>query len=85
MTLPSSAVNTSTMSSNLTQQDSHHHYLAQMMRYDENSMRELAFDLGVDTRALKSKLASLFMAGSVSDTASHASQIEKINSLNFNL
>ena len=56
-----------------------------MMRYDEHSLRELAFDLGVDTRALKSKLASLFMVGSVSDSASHASQIEKINSLNFNL
>jgi len=56
-----------------------------MMRYDDHSLRELAFDLGVDTRALKSKLASLFLAGSVSDTASHASQIEKINNLNFNL
>lgn len=55
------------------------------MRYDENSMRELAYDLGVDIRALKSKIASVFMTGSVSDTASHASQIEKINSLNFNL
>ena len=52
------------------------------MRYDDHSLRELAFDLGVDTRALKSKLASLFLAGTVSDTASHASQIEKIN---FNL
>ncbi len=57
-----------------------------MIRYDDHSLRELAFDLGVDIRALKSKLASIFMgAGSVSDTASHASQIEKINNLNFNL
>jgi hypothetical protein len=85
LTLPSSAVNTSTLSSHATQQDSQHHYLSQMMRYDEHSLRELAFDLGVDTRALKAKLAQLFMGvGSVSDSQ-HASQIEKINNLNFNL
>ena len=30
------------------------------MRFDEHCVRELAFDLGVDTRALKQKLASIF-------------------------
>jgi hypothetical protein len=33
------------------------------MRFEEHCMRELAFDLGVDTRALKQKLASLFSSG----------------------
>lgn len=30
------------------------------MRFDEHCVRELAFDLGVDTRALKQKLAAIF-------------------------
>lgn len=30
------------------------------MRYEDNSVRELAFDLGVDARSLKSKLQSVY-------------------------
>ena len=30
------------------------------LRYDDHCIRELAFDLGVDARGLKQKLASLF-------------------------
>jgi hypothetical protein len=32
------------------------------MKFDDNCIRELAFDLGVDPRALKSQLSKIFTA-----------------------
>ncbi len=33
-----------------------------LVRYDDHNIRELAYDLGVDPRALKGKLATIFAA-----------------------
>jgi hypothetical protein len=43
-----------TLSSNgVSSLESQNQYFANLMRFDEHCIRELAFDLGVDTRALK--------------------------------
>ena len=50
------------------------------MRYDDHCIRELAFDLGVDPRALKAKLSSLYSSAGTEDS----SQVSK-NSQQFHL
>ena len=63
------------------------------MRFEEHCIRELAFDLGVDARALKQKLASLFSSGgggssnqAISDSASsYNGSIDRIHNMHFNI
>lgn len=59
------------------------------IRYDDHCIRDLAYDLGVDPRSLKGKLASIFAAsqvGGLSGTQSdNSSQIDKIHNMQFNI
>jgi hypothetical protein len=50
------------------------------IKYEDYCIKELAFDLGVDPRALKAKISTLF-----SSTGQDHSSTDKINSLQFNL
>lgn len=56
---------------------------AASVMYEEHCVKELAYDLGVDPRALKSKLQSLF--GKTTVQGSDQQQIEKLQSLQFHL
>ena len=53
---------------------------ANSIRFDDNCVRDLAFDLGVDARSLKGKLSSIFAGGPPDQQ-----QIEKIQSMHFNM
>ena len=53
------------------------------VRYEDYCIRELAFDLGVDPRALKGKIQTIFSG--THEQVNAAAQIDKINNLQFHL
>jgi hypothetical protein len=59
------------------------------IRFDDLYIRDLAYDLGVDARALKGKLATIFAAsqvgGGLQGTTAEGASIDKIHNMHFNI
>ncbi|CDW74770.1 protein kinase domain containing protein [Stylonychia lemnae] len=80
LTLPSGGVSNNSIIGGIVGTLSTEQNSTSSVRYEDFCIRELAYDLGVDPRALKAKIQTIF-----NQTSSDNAQIDKINSLQFHL